>query len=139
MTTNYNKLYEFQAYSIDRAGNRSATSSKFGITVDTVNNAPVITGSYDDVQGGVYNGLVGNGGVTNDRGLDLRGTAEAGSVVYIIDPATGGTYGSAVAAANGAWSYPVTTNYNKLYEFQAYSIDRAGNRSATSSKFGITV
>ncbi|MBG0698811.1 Ig-like domain-containing protein, partial [Enterobacter ludwigii] len=78
-------------------------------------------------------------GVTNDRGLDLRGTAEAGSVVYIIDPATGGTYGSAVAAANGAWSYPVTTNYNKLYEFQAYSIDRAGNRSATSSKFGITV
>ena len=139
VTTNYNKLYEFQAYSIDRAGNRSATSSKFGITVDTVNNAPVITGSYDDVQGGVYNGLVGNGGVTNDRGLDLRGTAEAGSVVYIIDPATGGTYGSAVAAANGAWSYPVTTNYNKLYEFQAYSIDRAGNRSATSSKFGITV
>ncbi|OUC37485.1 hemagglutinin [Enterobacter sp. J49] len=139
VTTNYNKLYEFQAYSIDRAGNRSATSSKFGITVDTVNNAPVITGSYDDVQGGVYNGLVGNGGVTNDRDLDLRGTAEAGSVVYIIDPATGGTYGSAVAAANGAWSYPVTTNYNKLYEFQAYSIDRAGNRSATSSKFGITV
>ncbi|WGG63861.1 Ig-like domain-containing protein [Enterobacter ludwigii] len=139
VTTNYNKLYEFQAYSIDRAGNRSATSSKFGITVDTVNAAPVITGSYDDVQGGVYNGLVGNGGVTNDRGLDLRGTAEAGSVVYIIDPATGGTYGSAVAAANGAWSYPVTTNYNKLYEFQAYSIDRAGNRSATSSKFGITV
>ncbi|HFK5777627.1 TPA: Ig-like domain-containing protein [Enterobacter ludwigii] len=139
VTTNYNKLYEFQAYSIDRAGNRSANSSKFGITVDTVNNAPVITGSYDDVQGGVYNGLVGNGGVTNDRGLDLRGTAEAGSVVYIIDPATGGTYGSAVAAANGAWSYPVTTNYNKLYEFQAYSIDRAGNRSATSSKFGITV
>ena len=139
VTTNYNKLYEFQAYSIDRAGNRSANSSKFGITVDTVNNAPVITGSYDDVQGGVYNGLVGNGGVTNDRGLDLRGTAEAGSVVYIIDPATGGTYGSTVAAANGAWSYPVTTNYNKLYEFQAYSIDRAGNRSATSSKFGITV
>ncbi|WP_193163154.1 Ig-like domain-containing protein [Enterobacter ludwigii] len=138
-TTNYNQTYSWQVFSIDNAGNRSANSSTFSLTVDTVNNAPVITGSYDDVQGGVYNGLVGNGGVTNDRGLDLRGTAEAGSVVYIIDPATGGTYGSAVAAANGAWSYPVTTNYNKLYEFQAYSIDRAGNRSATSSKFGITV
>ncbi|EOY5737123.1 TPA: Ig-like domain repeat protein [Enterobacter ludwigii] len=138
-TANYNQTYNFHAYSIDKAGNRSEDSSQFAITVDTVNNAPVITGSYDDVQGGVYNGLVGNGGVTNDRGLDLRGTAEAGSVVYIIDPATGGTYGSAVAAANGAWAYPVTTNYNKLYEFQAYSIDRAGNRSATSSKFGITV
>ncbi|MBO1470199.1 Ig-like domain repeat protein, partial [Enterobacter ludwigii] len=138
-TTNYNQTYSWQVFSIDNAGNRSANSSTFSLTVDTVNNAPVITGSYDDVQGGVYNGLVGNGGVTNDRGLDLRGTAEAGSVVYIIDPATGGTYGSAVAAANGAWSYQVTTNYNKLYEFQAYSIDRAGNRSATSSKFGITV
>ncbi|KAB5474583.1 hemagglutinin [Enterobacter sp. 198] len=129
----------FYTIAKDDLGNVSGKSETYSINVDTVNNAPVILGSFDDVQGGVYNGLVGNGGVTNDRGLDLRGTAEAGSVVYIIDPATGGTYGSAVAAANGAWSYPVTTNYNKLYEFQAYSIDRAGNRSATSSKFGITV
>ncbi|MGS6180509.1 hypothetical protein, partial [Enterobacter sichuanensis] len=61
-------------------------SKKLSKAVEKVNTTQVITGSWDDVQGGVYNGLVGNGGVTNDRTLDLRGTAEAGSVVYIINP-----------------------------------------------------
>lgn len=139
LTTNYNQQYNFQAYSVDKAGNRSVNSTNFAITVDTVNNAPVINGTYDDVAGGVYNGLVGNGGVTNDRTLDLRGTAEAGSVVYIINPANGGIHGSTTAGANGQWSFPLTTNYNQLYNFQAYSIDRAGNRSANSANFGVTV
>ncbi|KLP57830.1 hemagglutinin [Enterobacter genomosp. O] len=139
VTTNYNVTYNFQAYSIDPAGNRSVNSSPYAITVDTVNAAPVILGSYDDVQGGVYNGLVGNGGVTNDRTLDLRGTAEAGSVVYITNPANGTVYGSTTAGANGQWSFPVTTNYNVTYNFQAYSIDPAGNRSVNSSPYAITV
>ncbi|EPO4110793.1 Ig-like domain-containing protein [Enterobacter cloacae] len=139
VATNYNQTYNFHAYSIDAAGNRSANSSGFALTVDTVNNAPVITGSFDDVQGGVYNGLVGNGGITNDRTLDLRGTAEAGSVVYIINPASGGVYGSVTAGANGQWSFPITTNYNKTYDFQAYSVDKAGNRSVNSTNFAITV
>ena len=139
VTTNYNQQYDFHAYSVDPAGNRSVDSAKFSITVDTVNNAPVITGSWDDVQGGVYNGLVGNGGVTNDRTLDLRGTAEAGSVVYIINPANGGVHGSTTAGANGQWSFPLTTNYNQTYNFQAYSVDKAGNRSVNSTNFAITV
>ncbi|RJL01009.1 Ig-like domain-containing protein [Enterobacter chuandaensis] len=139
ITTNYNQTYNFHAYSVDAAGNRSANSSGFALTVDTVNNAPTITGSFDDVQGGVYNGLVGNGGVTNDRTLDLRGTAEAGSVVYIINPANGAVHGSTTAGANGQWSFPLTTNYNMTYNFQAYSIDPAGNRSANSTNFAITV
>ena len=139
IATNYNQQYNFHAYSVDPAGNRSADSAKFAITVDTVNNAPVITGSWDDVQGGVYNGLVGNGGVTNDRTLDLRGTAEAGSVVYIINPASGGVHGSTTAGANGQWSFPLTTNYNQTYNFQAYSVDKAGNRSVNSTNFAITV
>ncbi|HFK5736358.1 TPA: Ig-like domain-containing protein [Enterobacter sichuanensis] len=139
LTTNYNQTYNFQAYSIDKAGNRSVNSTNFAITVDTVNAAPVITGSWDDVQGGVYNGLVGNGGVTNDRTLDLRGTAEAGSVVYITNPANGAVYGSTTAGANGQWSFPLTTNYNQTYNFQAYSIDKAGNRSVNSTNFAINV
>ncbi|MCI8903904.1 MAG: hemagglutinin, partial [Enterobacter sp.] len=78
-------------------------------------------------------------GVTNDRTLDLRGTAEAGSVVYIINPASNGVYGSVTAGANGQWSFPLTTNYNQTYNFQAYSIDKAGNRSVNSTNFAITV
>ncbi|MCT6666316.1 Ig-like domain-containing protein [Enterobacter mori] len=139
VATNYNIQYSFHAYSVDPAGNRSADSAKFSITVDTVNNAPVINGAYDNVAGGVYNGLVGNGGVTNDRTPELRGTAEAGSVVYVVNPANGGIYGSATAGANGHWSLPLTTNYNQLYNFQAYSIDRAGNRSGNSANYGVTI
>ncbi|MBS3048423.1 Ig-like domain-containing protein [Enterobacter mori] len=139
VTTNYNTQYNFHAYSVDPAGNRSADSATFAITVDTVNNAPVITGNYDNVQGGVYNGLVGNGGVTNDRTLDLRGTAEAGSVVYIINPANGAVHGSTTVGTNGQWSFPLTTNYNITYNFQAYSIDKAGNRSGNSANFAVTV
>ncbi|QPK02580.1 Ig-like domain repeat protein [Enterobacter mori] len=139
LTTNYNMTYDFHAYSIDKAGNRSADSSKFALTVDTVNNAPVITGAYDNVAGGVYNNLVGNGGLTNDRTPELRGTAEAGSVVYITNAANGAVLGSVTAGSNGAWAYTVTTNYNQLYNFQAYSIDKAGNRSVNSSNFAITI
>ncbi|HHA1404828.1 Ig-like domain-containing protein [Enterobacter ludwigii] len=133
------QTYTWQVYSIDKAGNRSATSANFTLTVDTVNNAPVILGSYDDVQGGVYNGLVGNGGVTNDRVLDLRGTAEAGSVVYVVIDNYGTVVGSATAGADGKWSFPTTTNYNQTYNFHAYSIDKAGNRSGNSAAFSLTV
>lgn len=129
----------FYTIAKDDLGNVSNKSATYSLNVDTVNNAPVIQGSYDNVQGGVYNGLVGNGGVTNDRTLDLRGTAEAGSVVYIINPANNAVYGSTTAGANGQWSFPVTTNYNVTYNFQAYSIDPAGNRSVNSSPYAITV
>ena len=129
----------FYTIAKDDLGNVSAKSATYSLNVDTVNAAPVITGSWDDVQGGVYNGLVGNGGVTNDRTLDLRGTAEAGSVVYIINPASNGVYGSVTAGANGQGAFPLTTNYNQTYNFQAYSIDKAGNRSVNSTNFAITV
>ena len=139
VTTNYNKTYSFDAYSIDKAGNRSANSAKFALTIDTVNNAPVITGAYDNEAGGVYNGLVGNGGVTNDKTPELRGTAEAGSVVYIVNSANGAVVASTTTGANGAWTLQASTNYNQTYNWQAYSIDKAGNRSGLSSNFALTI
>jgi hypothetical protein len=60
--------------------------------------------------------------VTNDRTPELRGTAEAGSVVYIVID-NYGTVGSVTAGADGKWSFPTTTNYNQTYNFHAYSID----------------
>ncbi len=139
IVTNYNQLYNFHAYSIDPAGNRSANSANFALTIDTVNAAPVITGAYDDVAGGVHNGLVANGGVTNDKTPELRGTAEANSVVYIVVGNYGTVAGSVKADAAGNWKFPVATNYNQLYNFHAYSIDPAGNRSANSANFAITI
>ena len=139
ISTDYNQRLNYTAYSIDPAGNRSANSTNFAITVDTVNNAPVITGVYDNVTGGVYNGLVGNGGVTNDKTPELRGTAEAGSVVYVFNAELNTVVGSATAMADGTWSYQISTDYNQRLNYTAYSIDPAGNRSANSTNFAITV
>jgi len=127
----------FYTIAKDDLGNVSAKSATYSLNVDTVNAAPVITGAYDDVAGGVYNGLVANGGVTNDKTPELRGTAEAGSVVYIS--ADGNLLNSVTAGADGKWTYTVATNYNKTYNFDAYSIDKAGNRSANSAKFALTI
>jgi len=129
----------FYTIAKDDLGNVSGKSATYSINVDTVNTAPVITGAYDDVAGGVYNGLVGNGGVTNDRTPELRGTAEAGSVVYIVIDNYGTVAGSVTAGADGKWSFPMTTNYNQTYNFHAYSIDKAGNRSGDSAKFALTI
>ncbi|MGL4179106.1 Ig-like domain-containing protein, partial [Enterobacter ludwigii] len=129
VTTNYNKLYEFQAYSIDRAGNRSATSSKFGITVDTVNAAPVITSVTDNV--GPVTGNVANAGSTDDNTPTLNGTAEAGSTVYIA--VNGSTY-SVTAAANGSWSLTPSALPLGNHTFSVFSIDKAGNQSAGVSR-----
>jgi hypothetical protein len=107
----------FYTIAKDDLGNVSGKSATYSINVDTVNTAPVITGAYDDVAGGVYNGLVGNGGVTNDRTPELRGTAEAGSVVYIVIDNYGTVAGSVTAGADGKWSFPMTTNYNQTYNF----------------------
>ncbi|MDU2379532.1 MAG: Ig-like domain-containing protein [Enterobacter cloacae] len=127
----------FYTIAKDDLGNLSGKSATYSINVDTVNAAPVITGAYDDVAGGVQNGLVTNGGVTNDRTPELHGTAEAGSVVYIS--ADGNLLNSVTADATGKWTYTVSTNYNKTYNFDAYSIDKAGNRSANSAKFALTI
>ncbi|MHA0879181.1 Ig-like domain-containing protein [Enterobacter cloacae] len=139
ISTGYNRKLNYTAYSIDPAGNRSANSTNFAFTVDTVNNAPVITGVYDNVSGGVYNGLVGNGGVTNDKTPELRGTAEAGSVVYVFNAELNTVVGSATAMADGTWSYQISTGYNRKLNYTAYSIDPAGNRSANSTNFAFTV
>ncbi|HDT0662179.1 TPA: hypothetical protein QIB60_004894, partial [Enterobacter cloacae subsp. dissolvens] len=89
--------------------------------------------------GGVYNGLVGNGGVTNDKTPELRGTAEAGSVVYVFNAELNTVVGSATAMADGTWSYQISTGYNRKLNYTAYSIDPAGNRSANSTNFAFTV
>ena len=127
----------FYTIAKDDLGNTSGKSATYSINVDTVNNAPVISGAYDDAAGGVYNDLVNNGGVTNDKTPTLKGTAEAGSVVYIS--ADGNLLNSVTAKADGSWEYTVTTNNNKTYSFDAYSIDKAGNRSANSAKFALTI
>ncbi|MRT26787.1 hypothetical protein GJV14_22760, partial [Enterobacteriaceae bacterium RIT697] len=124
----------------DAAGNTSPVSNSWAVNVDTVApNAPVISGAWDDVAGGVYNGLVANNGVTNDNRPELRGTAEAGSVVTILNT-KGAILGSVLASSTGTWSWTEPAAVvDATYIYVVKATDAAGNASAQSATYTITV
>lgn len=122
------------AEAIDVAGNRSATSDAFVITIDfTAPAKPVITRISDDT------GTSATDGITSDRRLLIHGTAEADATVEVFSP--GGLIGSATADANGDWTLDITAfNLPEMVSgTTAEAIDVAGNRSATSDSFVITI
>jgi len=122
----------------DAAGNVSASSPVFNVTVDTV--APVTPGVMtvtDDV--GTIVGPVANGGVTDDLRPLLSGTVEPGATVKIYD---NGVLLTTVTAdgTTGAWTFQTTTDLlpgpHSLY---VTATDAAGNVSLPSPVFGFTV
>ncbi|MCE7996920.1 MAG: T9SS type A sorting domain-containing protein, partial [Roseivirga sp.] len=122
------------AEAIDLAGNRSATSDIFVITIDfTAPAKPVITSISDDT------GSNSSDGVTSDRNILIHGTAEANANVDVFSP--GGLIGNVPADANGDWTLDIS-RFN-LPEFTAImtaeAIDLAGNRSVTSDNFTLTI
>src|SRR5699024_9304161 len=80
--------YSFTATVTDTAGNVSAASEAFTVTVDTVApDAPKIDGITDDQE--PITGTVDKGGFTNDTTPTLSGSgAEANGTVRIYDGAT---------------------------------------------------
>ncbi|MDM7852835.1 Ig-like domain-containing protein, partial [Pseudochrobactrum kiredjianiae] len=130
--------YTFTAKTTDIAGNVSAVSEAFTITVDTVApNAPKID-SITDAQEPIT-GNVSKDGFTNDTTPTLKGSgAEANSIVRIYDGAT--MIGEVNADASGNWSYvPVNPLSNGPHTFTVVSVDGAGNVSAKSEAYKITV
>ncbi|WP_415838582.1 Ig-like domain-containing protein, partial [Rahnella bruchi] len=124
-----------------------ATGSDFVVTLTGSNHdditppdAPVITDVYDDV--GVQQGPVADGGKTDDSLLLISGTAAAGSIIKIshVYEVTGAVYtdGSAVADANGHWTFQMTGELQPSYGnriFTATATDAAGNVSAASDGY----
>jgi hypothetical protein len=130
--------YTFTAKTTDIAGNVSAASEAFTITVDTVApDAPKID-SITDAQEPIT-GNVSKDGFTNDTTPTLKGSgAEANSIVRIYDGAT--MIGEVNADADGNWSYvPVNPLSNGPHTFTVASVDGAGNVSAKSEAYKITV
>jgi len=131
--------YTVTARVTDAAGNQSAVSTNsFTVTEDTTApNAPSITSAFDNVS--PVTGTIANNGVTNDTTLTLGGTAEAGSTVTIYDTdgttvlgtgtAAGGTFSGITISALGEGSHTLT----------ARATDAAGNQSAASTSFTVTV
>ena len=125
--------YTLTARATDAAGNVSASSVGFGITVDRVApSAPVVTGITDDT-------AAASDGVTSDSTLIIFGTSEANATVEVFESSV--SLGSTTADGSGNWSYDHrgTTLTDGSYTFTAQAADVAGNLSTLSSSFGVTV
>ncbi|RYA57872.1 Ig-like domain-containing protein [Enterobacter cloacae complex sp. 4DZ3-28B] len=128
--------HTFTATAKDPMGNESASSS-WTVTIDT--DAPVkptIDAALDDV--GTVQGALANGSTTDDPTPTLSGKAEAGSTVKIYDQ--NGLLGEVTAKADGTWSFsPVAKLPEGEHRFHVTATDRAGNTSADSDDFVLTL
>ena len=128
--------HTFTATAKDPTGNESSSSS-WTVTIDT--DAPVkptIDAALDDV--GTVQGNLTNGGSTDDPTPTLSGKAEAGSTVKIYDQ--NGLLGEVTAKADGTWSFsPVAKLPEGEHRFHVTATDRAGNTSADSDDFVLTL
>ena len=109
----------------------SSASAALSVTIDTVApGVPTITSFSND------SGVVGDG-ITNDNTLALTGSAQANSTVRLYDGAT--LLGSATANGSGAWSYTTAVLADGAHNFTATASDAAGNVSAASAGFSVTI
>ncbi|HND52840.1 MAG TPA: Ig-like domain-containing protein, partial [Pirellulaceae bacterium] len=127
-------IHQFTAESTDVAGNLSATSSTFSVTVDFSIAAPSISGITADT------GPSGSDGVTSDRTLLISGIAEPNSSVDVTR-AGAGVIGTAVADSGGVWAYDYTATSlaEGTHQFTAKATDLAGNVSSASATFLVVV
>jgi methionine-rich copper-binding protein CopC len=128
--------FTYQIRVINTAGNVGNTASQ-AITIDTTApSAPTITSVTDDV--GTITGTLTSGGSTNDTVLVLAGTAEANSTVTLRNGST--SLGTTSANGSGAWSFTTASLANgSTYTFNASATDAAGNVSANSANYIVTV
>ena len=132
-----NNVYDITVSASD--GSLSSPAQAVAITVtdvdDTPPNAPVISTVTDNVS--PVTGTVASGGSTNDTVLVLAGTAEANSSVTVRNGGT--SLGTTSADVSGAWSFTTATLADGSYTFNATATDAAGNISAASADYTVTV
>ena len=119
---------------IDAAGNTSE-AALLTLTVATAAPAPVADLTVNDNVGATQGNLV-NGAVTDDNTPTLSGTTGAGNIVAVYDGAT--LLGTAIAGANGAWSFTTGALSNGAHTLNVTVTNAAGNTSA-ATPFTLTV
>lgn len=123
----------FTAQVEDAAGNLSAVSGAFAITIDVSAPAvPVITGVTDDTG-------AGGDAITFDTSPTLTGTAESGTTITVYRDSV--EIGTAVADVSGNWSvvHAGAPLSDAQYRYSAMATDSAGNSSAVSAEFPVTI
>ncbi|EEJ5120797.1 BapA prefix-like domain-containing protein [Salmonella enterica] len=121
----------------DPAGNSSAVSSGFVLTIDaTPPAAPVIASVADNTA--PVTGIVPNGGSTNETRPTLSGTGEAGATLSIYNGSA--LVGTTQVQANGSWSFTPSTSLGAgVWNLTATATDAAGNTSAASETRSFTL
>ena len=128
--------HTFNVYAVDAAGNTSQQSNTRSIIIDTSGPSSVTIDSiYDNF--GTSVGYLTRNGTTDDQTPTLSGKTEANAKVYIYD---GSTYlGSATANSSGIWTYTTPSLSYASHTFTAIAYDEAGNSSARSASWTITI
>ena len=132
-STLINGQHTLSAVAIDLAGNTSASSAGLVVTIDTVNDAP--TGLA--LSAATDTGVSASDGLTRLATPDVVGTAEALSVVTLYKGAS--ALGSATADGLGVFTITSNALAAGSHTLTVRSVDRAGNSSAASSEFVVTV
>ena len=124
-------IYTVVASETDGAGNIGTATLTF--TLDThAPNVPMISSFQTDT------GISTTDHITNDNTLQFTGTGEAGSTITLYDGSM--MVGTVAVAGNGTWTYgPSTALSDGSHNFTATDTDAAGNTSAASSVFAVTI
>ena len=125
--------YSFTAKATDSAGNTSAPSDAFSISIDAqAPNAPVIV-TFADNSGSTADHL------TNDTTPTQTITAEAGSKVEVFKDGVSVGFATETATAPGTFTFTSAALADGSYSFTAKATDSAGNTSAPSDAFSISI
>ncbi|WEJ82968.1 BapA/Bap/LapF family large adhesin [Kluyvera intermedia] len=120
----------------DAAGNLSAPTTAFTLTVDTatptVGAIPIVNDNVGAVQGDLT-----TGSRSDDNTPTLRGTVEPNAIVSIYDGNTLLT--TVVANGLGAWTYTPAALSDGIHRFSTTVSDAAGNVSDRSPVFTLTI
>ena len=121
----------------DAAGNQSAASTAFHVTIDTLAPVAPVIGSVTDNVAPVT-GAVADNGSSNDTTLTVAGTAAAGSTVTLYDTDGTTVLGTGVATG-GAFSITTSVLGEGAHALTAKASDAAGNQGAASAAFQVTI
>ncbi|MNM17104.1 HYR domain protein [compost metagenome] len=135
--------HKFTVTATDKVGNTSLPSGEFVLTTDytkpDISNL-AITGLEDDV-GGITGNIV-SGGITDDSRPLLSGTGTAGDTIIVMVKDALGSHelGRATVGSDGKWTLQVTTPLIPgSNAFTAIEVDPAGNATAPSAPYTVTV
>ncbi|RJT32037.1 Ig-like domain-containing protein, partial [Rahnella woolbedingensis] len=133
--------FSYSAYSVDVAGNHSKTVTFHVEFVaenqdDTsVPGTPTITSAYDNV--GDSKGDIKSGDTTDDSTPELKGHADAGSIVTVHEGRI--LLGSTTAHSDGTWSFTPSARSDGTHTFYVTATNAAGHTSAHSGNFVVNV